>query len=1577
MSAALDRFHPATASWFRGAFSTPTPAQEGAWSALAGGSHTLVVAPTGSGKTLSAFLAALDGLLLGPAESDPGAGAGRTRASGPGTRVLYISPLKALAVDVERNLRAPLAGIAREAAALDAETAEVTVGIRTGDTPPDERRRQRAKPPHVLVTTPESLFLLLTSAARETLTGVDTVIIDEIHAVAGSKRGAHLALSLERLDDLLPSPAQRVGLSATVRPHSEVARFLAGERPVTVVAPRSDKTFELSVRVPVEDMTDLTSAAPDVSTPPGAPGQGSIWPHVERQVVDLVTAHRSTIVFVNSRRLAERLTARLNEIYAEDTDPGSLPAPPARPPAQLMVPSEVSRGAPPELAMAHHGSVSKERRAMIEDALKSGRLRAVVATSSLELGIDMGAVDLVVQVESPPSVASGLQRVGRAGHQVGEVSRAVVFPKHRADLVHSAVTVERMLAGSIEELSVVANPLDVLAQQTVAACALDSLDVEEWFSAVRRTAPYAGLPRSAFEATLDMLAGKYPSADFAELRPRLVWDRDAGTLTGRPGSQRLAVTSGGTIPDRGLFGVFMVGEKATRVGELDEEMVYETRVGDVFALGASSWRVEEITHDRVLVSPAPGGTGRLPFWLGDDQGRPAELGRALGGFLREVAGGADTEVAARLDSAGLDANAATNLRRFLAEQREATGHVPSDTTLVVERFRDEVGDWRVVLHSPFGARVHWPWAEAVRARLAAAHGFDAVPVVSDDGIILRVPDMGDDGGSGSRPGAETFAIGAEEAVDLVTRHVGGSALFASRFRECSARALLFPRLDPGRRAPLWQQRQKSAQLLDVARKYPDFPMILEAVRECLQDVYDVPALERLLNEIESRTVRIVEVDTPSASPFAQSLLFDYVGAFLYEGDSPLAEKRAAALAIDPSLLSQLLGRVELRELLDIEVLDSIERRLQLLEPDRAARDAEAVVDLLRLLGPLSVAEVAERSADPDAAPGWLASLATAWRVVTVEHAGRTWWAGVEDVARLRDGLGVPPPPGVPSAFLGDVDDPLGELIRRYARTHGPFTVDAVAERFGLGVAVARGVLDRLTSSGVLLAGEFRPGATGPEWCDAEVLRHIRRRSLAALRSQIEPVSHSALGRFLPGWQSLGSGSGAGTESGVDGVLAVIEQLDGVALPASALESLILAPRVGDYSPAMLDELLSGGEVIWSGRGRAGSRDGWVSLHPADSAGVTLPLERPTPEGPVHVAVVDSLSGGALFFRDIVARVKEAATPSGPVLSDSVPATQAPTVTEAAVRDALWDLVWDGVVTNDTLAPLRAVLAGGGSSGAGTAHRSPRSSARPRRARLGRTTMAQLSGAVAAGTRTPPVLAGRWSLVPEPVTDATLRAHAWAETLLMRHGVVTRGTVESEEIPGGFAAVYKVLAQMEDSGRCRRGYFVDGLGAAQFAAGNTIDRMRTFDDTADDAHWPSGADQPVVRVLAATDPANPYGAALPWPAGSTRDVGDGAGAGAGNGPGHRPGRKAGALVVLVDGLCVLFVERGGRTILIFDDRDEAVPLAAAALAEKVTSGAVGPLTITTIGGEPVHTTRHAASFEAAGFGITPKGLRLRR
>jgi ATP-dependent Lhr-like helicase len=707
----LDRFSPATAAWFRGSFSAPTAAQEGAWEAISSGRHALVVAPTGSGKTLSAFLWALDRLASEPVPEE------RLRRC----RVLYVSPMKALAVDVERNLRSPLVGIRHAATRLGLPEPDITVAVRSGDTPADERRAFARTPSDVLITTPESLFLLLTSAAREALAGVETVILDEVHAIAGTKRGAHLALSLERLDALLARPAQRIGLSATVRPVEEVARFLAGGRPVDVVQPPSTKQWDLKVVVPVPDLAEIGQPTGDLSgAASGHEQRTSIWPHVEERIVDLVAAHTSTLVFSNSRRLAERLTSRLNEIWQERTeaaaDPGAADAAgPARTPAQVMAQAGASAGAPAVLARAHHGSVSKEQRASIEEDLKSGHLPAVVATSSLELGIDMGAVDLVVQVESPPSVASGLQRVGRAGHQVGAVSRGVLFPKFRGDLVQTAVVVERMLAGEIEALHVPNTPLDVLAQQVVAMCALDEWTVDDVLALARRSAPYATLTRPVLESVLDMLAGRYPSEEFAELRARITWDRLADTLTGRRGAQRLAVTSGGTIPDRGLYAVFLAtGEgPGRRVGELDEEMVYESRVGDLFTLGTSTWRIEDITHDRVLVTPAPGQPGRLPFWKGDSLGRPAELGRAVGAFVREVEALTPDAARTRVMAAGLDDWAADNLLTYLREQREATGHVPDDRTIVVERFRDELGDWRVAIHSPFGAQVHAPWALAV------------------------------------------------------------------------------------------------------------------------------------------------------------------------------------------------------------------------------------------------------------------------------------------------------------------------------------------------------------------------------------------------------------------------------------------------------------------------------------------------------------------------------------------------------------------------------------------------------------------------------------------------------------------------------------------------------------------------------------------------------------------------------------------------------------------------------------------------------------------------------------------------
>ncbi|WP_183091523.1 ATP-dependent helicase [Streptomyces radicis] len=1551
--AALDSFSPATRAWFSRAFEAPTAAQEGAWRAIAEESDALVVAPTGSGKTLAAFLASLDRLAATPPPAEP-----HKRC-----RVLYVSPLKALAVDVERNLRSPLTGIRQESVRLGLPEPDIRVGIRTGDTPAADRRSLARRPPDILITTPESLFLMLTSAARDTLTGVETVILDEVHAVAGTKRGAHLALSLERLDALLHRPARRIGLSATVRPVDEVARFLSPQRRATVVQPPSGKEFRLSVVVPVEDMGELGG-----SPVPDAPGSGavpSIWPSVEERIVDLVRAHRSTIVFANSRRLAERLCNRMNGIAHERAT--GQPLPEEHSPAALMGGSGAARGAAPLLARAHHGSVSKEQRALIEEDLKAGRLPAVVATSSLELGIDMGAVDLVVQVESPPSVASGLQRVGRAGHQVGAVSAGVVFPKYRGDLVQSAVVTERMRAGAIESLRVPANPLDVLAQQLVAMVAMDPWDVDELLALVRRAAPFAALPESAYHGVLDMLAGRYPSDAFAELRPRLVWDRVAHTLTARPGAQRLAVTSGGTIPDRGLFGVFLAGadprKGGGRVGELDEEMVYESRVGDVFTLGTTSWRIEDITRDRVLVTPAPGIAGRLPFWKGDQLGRPLELGRALGAFLREIGGLDDGAARERLASAGLDAWAVDNVLAYLGEQRQACGHVPDDRTIVVERFRDELGDWRVVVHSPFGAQVHAPWALALGARIGERFGLDAQVMHADDGIVLRLPDADllateaafdlDAPGAVTGPADAAFddakaPVGAADVLldpgevdQVVTDQIGASALFAARFRECAARALLLPRRAPGRRTPLWQQRQRAHQLLSVAAEFGSFPIVLEAVRECLQDVFDVPGLTELMRDIEARRVRLVEVTTRDPSPFARSLLFGYVAQYLYEGDSPLAERRAAALSLDSRLLAELLGQAELRELLDPDVLAQLERELRWLTEERRVKDAEGVADLLRVLGPLTDEELAERGARPE----WAESLAAARRALRVRVAGRVHWAAIEDAGRLRDALGAALPVGVPEAFTEPVGDPLGDLLSRYARTHGPFTSAQLGARFGLGSAVTDGVLHRLAAEGRLVQGEFRPGGAGHEWCDPTVLRRLRRRSLAALREEVEPVPPTALAAFLPPWQHVGE-PGRGGLRGIEGLVRAIEQLQGAPVPASALERLVLPSRVSGYAPPLLDELTASGEVVWAGAGALPGKDGWVALYPADTAPLLLPPPHPLELSPLHRAVLDALSGGyGLFFRQIAEQVGAA----GHEASD------------AALTEAVWELAWSGRLTNDTLGPLRALLGSGRTAGS-VAHRGRRATPRGRYGSLaiggGRRPTASRSG--------PPTVAGRWSLAPVPEADATLRAHALARTLLDRHGVVTRGAVTAEGVTGGFSAAYRVLSAFEDSGQARRGYVVEGLGAAQFAMDGAVDRLRALSASAERG---GAAHGPRALVLAAADPANAYGAALPWPEPPM-------------GAGHKPGRKAGALVVLVDGRLTLYLERGGRTLLAWPDEaaeapEEAPRAAAEALSRAAREGAIGALTVERVNGssvlaDPVWTGR----LEAAGFHATPRGLRLR-
>lgn len=1472
-------FSIATRTWFEQSFAEPTRAQLGAWESIASKEHALVIAPTGSGKTLAAFLSAIDRLITHPTD-------GKHR-----TKVLYISPLKALGVDVERNLTAPLVGITHSAQADGFEVPEIRTGVRSGDTSARDRRRLITDPPEILITTPESLYLMLTSKARETLAGVETVIVDEVHALAGNKRGAHLAVSLERLDTLLEQPAQRIGLSATVRPAEEVARFLGGVQPVTVVDGAEDKRWDITVSVPVADMNQpAAGASPEENV--------SMWPHVEARVMELARDYRSTIVFVNSRRSAERLTESLNELWDE---------------------GETSDQ---EFARTHHGSMSATARAEVEEGLKSGTLRCVVATSSLELGIDMGVVDAVVHLQSAPTVAAGLQRVGRAGHQVGEVSIGWFFPLHRGDVVDAAVVTERMLSGDIEALSIPANPLDILAQHTIAAAAMDELIDQAWLDVVRRAAPFTTLSLDVFASVLDLLAGKYVSDEFAQLKPRVVWDREAGTITARPGAQRLAVTSGGTIADRGLFGVYLATDTdaAKRVGELDEEMVYESRVGETIILGATTWKIEDITHDRVLVTPAFGQPGRLPFWRGDQPGRPLELGRATGAFRREAL--TDDAIETRLKAAGLDANARQNLLNYLTEQRDATGHLPTDTTVVIEQFRDELGDWRIILHSPFGKGVHAPWALAISERVKATYGFDANAMAGDDGIIVRVPAT-----DGEPPAADIFWFDPEDLRDQLRQHVGGSALFAAHFRENAARALLLPRRDPATRTPLWQQRQRAAQLLAVASKYPQFPIILETVREVLQDVYDVDGLVEVLDQIRTRLLRVVEVQTPQASPFAQTLLFGYTAQFMYETDAPLAERRAAALSLDPGLLSQLLGQDMLRELLDDDVICQVQADLQHTSPNRRLTGAEGTADLLRLLGPLTTAELADRlhtndeAIDTATAHEWVNQLVADKRAVEIRMGAVHHWAAIEDAPRLRDGLGIPLPIGVPKAFSESVNDPLGDLVARFARTHGPFTAPQVAQRLGIGPVIAHQVLQRLAAQHRVAFGAYLsnpPAGDGPvatdEWCDVDVLARIRRRSLAQLRAEVEPVGHAAYARYLVQQHQV---MPTPQERGVDGLAIILDQLTGFAAPAQVWESAILPARVANYLPAMLDELLATGQFVM-----VGAADQSVAFHHADTVDLTLPIRPTADHQAVHEAILKALTGtGGWFFSALVAQVGYS--------SDDVLA-------------ALWDLFWAGSVTNDTFTAVRATYAKT-TSKAPTQRTAPRRAARLRRLnRLSVTTPA-------AQHPDPPTAVGRWSLLPDRTDENTAALHAQAEYLLDRYGVITRGAVTAEALPGGFSAYYRLLSKMEESGHIRRGYFIDGLGAAQFSTAATIDALRAYDQE---------PNHPQAIGLAATDPANPYGAALDWP----------------DTEGHRPGRKTGAYVVLVNGELVLYLERGGKTLLQFGT--EHLAIAATALVEALRRAKTDKLALSTVNGDPISGTELASHMVEAGFYTTPNAIRFR-
>ena len=1605
------------------------------------------------------------------------------------TRVLYLSPLRALAVDVDKNLRAPLAGISLAAERLGVDVHVPTVGVRTGDTSAAERRRLVTRPPDIAITTPESLYLMLTSQARETLRWVRWVIVDEIHSVAATKRGTHLALSLERLCELTAEPPQRIGLSATQRPLSEVARFLGGNDPdqpdarhVEITDAGMTKQLDVEVIVGVSDMGDLAAAsagaapngtvrvdhdddfaqpdtAPSLAPPVAAPSDtaapsdsaaplpeptatessetavpaiapasethsNSIWPAIHPRLLALIYAHRSTIIFTNARRLAERLATRLNELHLEGLNRAA----------------EAEGTSPPEgaeLVRAHHGSLSREQRLGIEDDLKAGRVRAIVATSSLELGIDMGAVDLVVQVASPPSVAAGMQRIGRAGHQVGEPSVGKIFPRHRGDLVEAAVVAQRMGTGEIEAIRFPRQPLDVLAQQVVAMVAVDDWSVPDLLAIIRRAAPYEQLSEEVFSSVLDLLAGRYPSEEFRELRPRIVWDRTTGMLRARQGAGRLAVTNAGTIPDRGLYAVFTTD--GSRVGELDEEMVYEARVGETFLLGASTWRIAEITFDRVVVTPAPGEPGKMPFWHGDGPGRPLELGRAVGAFIRTIGdelpadleshlmqldaeaeraavmarrgdvdpasqpsseNGGETAPLRRASKAAqptarlleqlqrencLDRSAAVNVLRYLDAQRIATGVIPDDRTIVVERFRDEIGDWRICILTPFGARVHAPWGIALQSKLAEqgansggalADGMGGVELLwSDDGIVLRLPDVWSpddpDGASATTGGAAwdspgvsgapvldatDLALDPDEVREAIVGHLPSTALFASRFREVAGRALLLPRRRPGERVPLWQQRQRSAGLLEVAAKYPSFPMLLETSRECLQEVFDVPALAEVLSDIRSRKIRMITVDTDGASPMAQSLLFDWISVFMYGGDAPLAERRAAALALDRDLLADLLGAEELRELLDAEVLATLELELQRLADGRRARSADELADVLARVGDLTAEELSYRcepsgpapsphegdapgSAEVDEAAAtqsetasgerWLGDLLAERRAVELRIAGEVRYVAVEDAARYRDALGCALPVGLPAALTVDMltpgTDPLDELVARFAATHVPFEADAVAERLGIALVRVTAALNRLETANRVTRGAFRPDGTSTDWCDTSVLRTVRRRSLARLRHEVEPVPPEAYARFLSTWHSIDR-----PRRGADALADAITQLAGAPVAASILETDVLPARVARYSGADLDALLASGELVWVGAGSLGPNDGRIRLYWRDEVATLAPTPDDVPDDPVSAAVLAHLSEhGAAFWPDLLAAAaapptrREAgvgaeAVPaessadsgdetrrldgSGADQPDSQAHAAAPLSAasspefSARVLAALWDLVWAGLVTNDTLAPLRALGPRRGAQRSHSAARRTAGSGRPgaRRGRSGVLTRSgparRRPGRLRSGG--PPSAAGRWSLTSllrEPAPSPTERAHGAAQALLERHGIVTRPGVLGEGHPGGFAAAYGILRALEERGSVRRGHFVEGLGAAQFATAAAVERLRDHRDGSGD-----------VMLLGAADPAQPYGAALGWP------PSDG-----------RPSRSAGAHVVLADGIPLVMLARGGRTLHTFE------------------------------------------------------------
>lgn len=1644
---ALSSFTPAVAEWFASAFHEPTDIQARAWEAIRKGDNTLVIAPTGSGKTLAAFLSAIDAIAADKAKATGSA----PRAAG--TRILYVSPLKALGADVERNLSAPLAAIAaRQAAASDASVAQITVGVRTGDTPPSVRARLVRNPPDILITTPESLYLMLTSKARSALSTIQTVIVDELHSIAGTKRGTHFSLSLERLDALLKEPAQRIGLSATIKPVGTAAKFLGGTHPVSVVQDDSPPAFDLSVIVPVKDMTnvqpftgssgftgmhptrkvtaqeawktdsalkahlrskasqagaqaaDMANADADASTstspnagahtgtdvsgsaadasPQSVPdtrlGSATIWPYIESSVLDQVLAHKSTIVFVNSRGVCEHLTARLNEAYAKRqgrTSPSSAHTLEGMAIRSEMRSTTLLVAASEEpIAKAHHGSVSKEHRQRIEHELKSGQLRCVVATSSLELGIDMGEVDLVIQVAAPFSVSSGLQRIGRANHQVDGKSLGLIYPRTRHEILDTAFVTEGMFAGTIEETRLVEDALDVLAQQTAAEVAAhpEGLDPDAWYGLVRRSACYEHLGRAPFDAVIAMLAGASSLEEGAAFAPRVDYDRAAGLLKPLPRTQKLAINAAGTIPDRGLYPVMLAtgSEKGgrKRVGELDEEMVHESRIGDVIILGTSTWRITEITNDRVVVAPAPGRTARLPFWHGEGTGRSLEAGRRRGALQRRLSaatgkdGTLDDPLASELSSLGFDENGLENLGSLIALQRSDTGALPSDELVILEVCPDETGAWYLVIHSPFGKRVHEPWALAISQRMSARYGFDPQSATSDDGIILRIPFEED---STITPDLVQFA--PDEIADIVSAAVTGTALFAGRFRECAARALLMGTSAPGKRTPLWQQRMRAGQLLEAVRYDPSFPIYIEAIRECLDDVYDLHGLCALMEDLETRTVTVRVVRTERPSPFASPLLFGYVADHIYDLDMPHGERNRALLSVDPDLLGELLGMPDALALLEPDALAEVQLELQRVIPHRKLSGREGAAELLRQLGPLTEEEMQARlilttapeGEDAASAPALIVAqllddLEAQHRACALALDGQRIWATPEDGLRLRGLRGGTLPEWV--EHWADALPPADRearagtaLAAKLLSSHSLASATQMASWLGVGHDVAEDALRALEAKGTakrlsvstaarsiitrandqledrLAAEDIVPQANVPllptedvVWVSRDILKRLRLRSRDVIEEAVKPVDAGACARLILRLQGL---DGHAHPSPEDALADCISLFEGVAYPPALWEAVIFPARVPGYRPALLDDLLGSEEVLWTAVPDAGkpAHTMSVALFPTDSP---FAPERVDPS----MGTVEPMTSQAIVASDHPGAPDAAADPlkaellsllcrEGSMtcasLAQRMQALSADEpVSLTALGAALKDLAREGRITSTTFgfprtpdaAPAKATRAKAPSSRRRVSSRR----AAYRSQALAESKRAFKEGLVA-GRQSLEALEGTWSALAAPFASPTEEAIAAVESILDRYGVVCPKTIDAAGLKGGMQGVYAVLRGMEDAGEVVRGEFVEGLGASQFARRNTVEELR------------SAPGESSMIVLAGNDPAMIYGSILPWPSSPSPVA---------------PAAKEGCLVVLEGGIPVLFASKRLKELITFTADEATLDEAACTLIRSV-------------------------------------------